>query len=91
MPISAKEIRGWFDGSAAGFRDTIVHTQSRGTAALQAYNPNYAAGDIITGPFKATKEPSFNASYTNAVRPKAIPSPFNARLIARLESGKRGP
>ncbi|WP_440713500.1 maleylpyruvate isomerase N-terminal domain-containing protein [Gordonia sp. FQ] len=23
MPISTKEIRGWFDGSAAGFRDTI--------------------------------------------------------------------
>ncbi|QKT08590.1 NAD(P)/FAD-dependent oxidoreductase [Gordonia sp. X0973] len=34
---------------APGFRDTIVHTQSRGTAALQAYNPNYAAGDIIGG------------------------------------------
>ncbi|GAA4743241.1 NAD(P)/FAD-dependent oxidoreductase [Gordonia alkaliphila] len=34
---------------APGFRDTIVATTSTGTMALEQYNPNYAAGDIIGG------------------------------------------
>jgi phytoene dehydrogenase-like protein len=34
---------------APGFRDRIVATASKGTADLQAYNPNYIGGDIIGG------------------------------------------
>jgi phytoene dehydrogenase-like protein len=34
---------------APGFRDRIVATVSKGTAELQAYNPNYIGGDIIGG------------------------------------------
>ncbi len=34
---------------APGFRDRIVATVSKGTAELQAYNPNFIGGDIIGG------------------------------------------
>ncbi|OBF61238.1 FAD-dependent oxidoreductase [Mycobacterium sp. 852002-51971_SCH5477799-a] len=34
---------------APGFRDRIVATVSKGTADLQAYNPNFIGGDIIGG------------------------------------------
>ncbi len=34
---------------APGFRDRVVATVSKGTAELQAYNPNYIGGDIIGG------------------------------------------
>ncbi|WP_145013810.1 phytoene desaturase family protein [Mycobacterium marseillense] len=34
---------------APGFRDRVVATVSRGTADLEAYNPNYIGGDILGG------------------------------------------
>ncbi|MEE3749927.1 phytoene desaturase family protein [Mycobacterium intracellulare] len=34
---------------APGFRDRVVATVSRGTADLEAYNPNFIGGDIIGG------------------------------------------
>ena len=34
---------------APGFRDRIIATVSKGTAELEAYNPNYIGGDIIGG------------------------------------------
>ncbi len=34
---------------APGFRDRVVATVSKGTAELQAYNPNFIGGDIIGG------------------------------------------
>ncbi|MCA2243237.1 NAD(P)/FAD-dependent oxidoreductase [Mycobacterium sp. WUMAC-067] len=34
---------------APGFRDRVVNTVSRGTADLEAYNPNFIGGDIIGG------------------------------------------
>lgn len=34
---------------APGFRDRIVATVSKGTADLEAYNPNFIGGDIIGG------------------------------------------
>lgn len=34
---------------APGFRDHVVATVSKGTAELQAYNPNFIGGDIIGG------------------------------------------
>ncbi|MGV9610924.1 phytoene desaturase family protein [Nocardia xishanensis] len=34
---------------APGFRDSIVATTVVGPAATQVYNPNYVAGDILTG------------------------------------------
>ncbi|WP_433709209.1 phytoene desaturase family protein [Nocardia sp. CA-084685] len=34
---------------APGFRDRIVATTVVGPSAMQAYNPNYVAGDILTG------------------------------------------
>ncbi|TAM65908.1 NAD(P)/FAD-dependent oxidoreductase [Mycobacterium sp.] len=34
---------------APGFRDRIVATVSKGTAELEAYNPNFIGGDIIGG------------------------------------------
>lgn len=34
---------------APGFRDTILHRSSLDPAAMQAYNPNYRAGDISGG------------------------------------------
>lgn len=34
---------------APGFRDRVVATLSKGTADLQAYNPNFVGGDIIGG------------------------------------------
>jgi phytoene dehydrogenase-like protein len=34
---------------APGFRDRVTATVSTGTAALEAYNPNYIGGDIIGG------------------------------------------
>jgi phytoene dehydrogenase-like protein len=34
---------------APGFRDRVVATVSKGTAELEAYNPNFIGGDIIGG------------------------------------------
>lgn len=34
---------------APGFRDRVLATVSKGTAELQAYNPNFIGGDIIGG------------------------------------------
>ena len=34
---------------APGFRDRVIATVSTGTAALEAYNPNYIGGDILGG------------------------------------------
>ncbi|BBZ44639.1 phytoene desaturase family protein [Mycobacterium parmense] len=34
---------------APGFRDRVVATVSKGTAELEAYNPNFVGGDIIGG------------------------------------------
>ncbi len=42
-------VIGQIERFAPGFRDTIVYAQSSNSTALEAYNPNYAQGDIIGG------------------------------------------
>ncbi|GED99178.1 phytoene desaturase family protein [Gordonia crocea] len=42
-------VIGQIERFAPGFRDIIVHAQSANASELQAYNPNYAYGDIIGG------------------------------------------
>ncbi len=52
---------------APGFRDRIVATAPRGTAALEAHNPNYVGGDIGVG---ANSLPQL------LVRPRAAIDPY---------------
>ncbi|MBD0024119.1 FAD-dependent oxidoreductase [Gordonia pseudamarae] len=46
---ATEAVIGQIERFAPGFRDQIVATTSTGTVALEQYNPNYAAGDIIGG------------------------------------------
>ena len=46
---AAGAVIGQIERFAPGFRDRIIETVSKGTAELQAYNPNYVGGDIIGG------------------------------------------
>lgn len=42
-------VVGQIERFAPGFRDRVVATVSKGTADLEAYNPNFIGGDIIGG------------------------------------------
>jgi phytoene dehydrogenase-like protein len=46
---AAGAVIGQIERFAPGFQDRIIETVSKGTAELQAYNPNYVGGDIIGG------------------------------------------
>jgi phytoene dehydrogenase-like protein len=46
---ATEQIIGQVERFAPGFRERIVQVVSKGTAALEAYNPNYVGGDIGTG------------------------------------------
>lgn len=46
---ATEQIIGQVERFAPGFQDRIVQVVSKGTAQLEAYNPNYVGGDIGTG------------------------------------------
>ena len=54
---------------APGLRERIVATAARGPAELQAANPNYVGGDIITGA---------NTPFQTAIRPRLALDPYSA-------------
>lgn len=56
---------------APGLRDRIVATHTTSTQALQAYNPNYVGGDIITGA---------NTAVQVALRPRIAPDPYDTGI-----------
>lgn len=52
---------------APGFRDQIVSTHVRDTAAIEQYNPNYIGGDIGVGA---------NTAWRVIARPRLSPNPY---------------
>ncbi|MCX6405319.1 MAG: NAD(P)/FAD-dependent oxidoreductase [Propionibacteriales bacterium] len=46
---ATEQIIGQVERFAPGFQDRVVQVVSKGTAQLEAYNPNYVGGDIGTG------------------------------------------
>ncbi|WP_377271706.1 phytoene desaturase family protein [Peterkaempfera sp. SMS 1(5)a] len=56
---------------APGLRERIVGTSVRGTTALQAYNPNYVGGDIVTGA---------NTAWQVALRPRPALDPYRTGI-----------
>ena len=44
-----ERIEAQIERYAPGFRDVILQRSTRNTAQLEAYNPNYVGGDIVSG------------------------------------------
>ena len=60
-------IVGQIERFAPGFRERILETVTRSAPEFEAYNPNYVAGDIITGS---------NAGPQLTIRPRLALDPY---------------